>query len=158
MSLYAIISWCHYMSLYAAERSPLQEVSGKDGEVSGMLYVIICHYMPFYVQISHYMSLCHYMSLYVIICFVSLYMHNIVTYGGDSYHIIVTYGGASYHNIVAYSVLTIYVIICLYSLGQTVVKLWFDLMREGDYMSLFWPYNYVIILSLYSDIWWRQLP
>jgi hypothetical protein len=61
----------------------------------------------------------------------------------------VTYGGVSYHNIVAYSVLTIYVIICLYchgsNCGQTVV--WPNLPKNlhqnqhkrcsSHYMSLY---------------------
>ena len=53
------MSWC----VIVCHCMQLSWMSGeKDGRVSRMLYVIICHYLPLYVHISHYMSLCHYMS------------------------------------------------------------------------------------------------
>ena len=86
----------------------------QDGKASGMFYVIIYHYMSLYVNICHYMALYHNMSLYSEYRYMSLYGHNIVTYGG-----------VTCHNIVACSVLTIYVVICIYhhgsNCGQTVV-------------------------------------
>ena len=70
--------------------------------------------MSIYPIICPYIIVCHNMSLYIEYRYVSLYGHNIVTYGG-----------VNDHDIVAYSVLTIYVIICIYhhgtNCGQTVV-------------------------------------
>ena len=89
MPLFLDVIMCHYMSLYAAELNVRQAGWWSELDVichNISLYAIICQYMTI---IWPYIIICHNMSLYSEYRYMSLYGHNIVTYGGVNCHNIV---------------------------------------------------------------------